>query len=398
MKILLLSYAFPPMATAEAYVAAKSMKALKGIDVDVISLEITGTGISADKSLDTYIDSYYNVLTRIELPAWAKWGQRNYPFIMGICSRFPDAYVYANRNLSKYLQRIDFNKYDAIISRSQWHSIHLVALEIKRQHPNIPWVAHFSDPWSDNVLASHGSIINGLNRSWERAVVEAADRITVTSPETKELMFAKYPDTWRKKAVYIPHCYDEELYDVGQTLDSTKYVIRSLGSFYGRRSPRPFFAAVNQLFEKESHLFDNVQIEFIGLQGRHKASLQKYIHAAKLIKIGENVSYRESLKKMQQANCLLSIEAPMNDSVFFPSKLVDYMGAGRYIFSLSSKGAAWNILNSVGGKVVCPDAHEDIVTALREILIIRPSSLENSTEIYSQTSVASKWQELLESL
>jgi hypothetical protein len=43
------------------------------------------------------------------------------------------------------------------------------------------------------------------------------------------------------------------------------------------------------------------------------------------------VGYQESLKLMSEADALLVIDAPADQSVFLPSKLIDYIGAGRPI-------------------------------------------------------------------
>ena len=49
----------------------------------------------------------------------------------------------AERALRTELAR---NRYDALVTFAQPWVDHLVGLRIKRRHPSLPWVAHFSDP------------------------------------------------------------------------------------------------------------------------------------------------------------------------------------------------------------------------------------------------------------
>jgi hypothetical protein len=54
------------------------------------------------------------------------------------------------------------------------------------------------------------------------------------------------------------------------------------------------------------------------------------------------VSYEESKKLQQGAHLLLCIEDPIEDvnaSMFFPSKILDYMTAGKKYFALTSGGS-----------------------------------------------------------
>jgi len=50
------------------------------------------------------------------------------------------------RFLDTYLKE---NSIDAIISTGPPHSMHLIALGIKRKYPKIKWIADFRDPWTN---------------------------------------------------------------------------------------------------------------------------------------------------------------------------------------------------------------------------------------------------------
>ena len=67
---------------------------------------------------------------------------------------------------------------------------------------------------------------------------------------------------------------------------------------------------------------------------------------------------------MSDADMLLILDAPVEQSVFFPSKLVDYIGAKRPIFALTPEGACADILRKVGGLVASPSSVESIKDGL----------------------------------
>lgn len=400
MHILLLSYAFPPVAAAEAYVAAKEIAGLKekNIKIDVIALSPKVSAMTEDISIDTYISRFYQNIWRVGLPGWFLKLMRWIPRVCTVLCQFPDKFIFANQEVLHLLKEIDLAYYDLVITRSQWHSMHLVGCWLKEKHPGLLWVAHFSDPWVDNPLAWHFSIIDWFCKKWEKRVVELADKITVTTPETIDLMFQKYPTKYRKKAVCIPHSYDEELYDKNIQRSFDKYIIRCLGGFYGARSPRPFFCAVNRIAKEDPRALKDVCIEFYGIHGRHRKCLDEYIYASQYITLFDNVTYQESLYLMQGAHCLLSIEAPLNNSVFFPSKLVDYMGAGAHIFSISPQGAATNILNEVGATVADIHKRDEIYSKLVYILKTKPIGLNNNIKEYSNRIVGEKIMKMIVSL
>lgn len=400
MKILMLSYAFPPVAAAESFVAAKEMSHLKkeNIEIDVIALEGEKAGLTVDHSLDEYIQTNYHHIWRVQIKTYmfklSKW----FPRLTGILMQFPDKYIFANRNVLNILNHIDINQYDLIITRSQWHSIHLVGVKLKEKYPHIPWIAHFSDPWVDNILAIKLPMVNAFLKKWEKKVIEKADKITFTTPETIDLVFRKYSEEFKQKAIYMPHCFDKSLYSHYIEKSKDRYLIRCLGAFYGARSPEIFFKIVEKIAKSNNELFENVCIEFYGIQGRHKEVLKQYPAASGKIKIFSTVNYKESLRLMEEAHCLLSIEAPIKDSVFFPSKLVDYMGAESHIFSISPNGAAVNILKNVGATVANIYDINDVYEKLKMILCKRPMCLNENIHEFSHEEIKKRVMILLNSV
>ena len=71
---------------------------------------------------------------------------------------------------------------------------------------------------------------------------------------------------------------------------------------------------------------------------------------------------------MKTADCLLVIDAPFENSIFFPSKLVDYMGANKYVLGITPEnGTASKIIKNIGGKIVNPNEENKIYEAIINI-------------------------------
>jgi glycosyltransferase involved in cell wall biosynthesis len=72
------------------------------------------------------------------------------------------------------------------------------------------------------------------------------------------------------------------------------------------------------------------------------------------VTLRDPVDYTESLALMRASDALLVVDAPAERSVFLPSKLVDYLGAGRPIVALTPPGAAADLVDRAGGWVADP--------------------------------------------
>lgn len=399
MRCLVIAYAFPPIGNAEAFVGGKAILGLakQGAKITVVTIDPFSIGITIDHAFDSQIEKHIDKILRADLSVVEKKMLGICPKIANFLMQYPDKFILFNKHVKRLLDSLDLTTFDIIISRSQWHSAHLVALSIKKIYPRLPWIAQFSDPWVDNPYNLPVPLGKYFTVKWENEVIKYADLITYTSKETINLVSKRYADEYQKKMAYIPHCFDNSLYKMSKSDDSNKYIIRCLGAFYGPRSPEPFFRAIENIGSQKDELLDNVLIEFYGLSKRKANLIDKYPVAKKFINFNRNINYIESLNKMLEANCLLSIDAPLNNSPFFPSKLVDYMGSGNFIFSVSPSGCATNIINDVNGLTANVNDIDDIINKLEKLLTLRPNKLDSKKcNIYGQQYVSQEFYNTIE--
>jgi glycosyltransferase involved in cell wall biosynthesis len=351
----------------EAVLSAKCMASVPDLEVDVLCAEPFGQWDGGDPSLNDFVRERFGVVERLSMPGWVL----RLPLARSeLLVRTPDEFRFINRRTFAKLRSLDLARYSAVVTWSQWHSIHLVGLRARRLPNSPPWIAHFSDPWVDNPLAPVHGLAGRLNRRLERKVVEGADQLLLTSQETLRLFADRYGDDVMAKAQIVPHTYIPDLYpDRRPRPQDGPLTIRYVGQLYGARSPEPLFRALGILAGAEPGLLDTVRIELIG---RVDAEMLQTAAALALpdgsVRIVPPVPYRESLGLIRQADLLLVIDAPMASSPFLPSKLIDYLGAARPVLGITPPGASANLIRRLGGWVAPPDDPESIASALAEAL------------------------------
>jgi hypothetical protein len=122
-----------------------------------------------------------------------------------------------------------------------------------------------------------------------------------------------------------------------------------------------------------------------------------------LVRFRKSIPYIESLREMRDASALLIIDAPFEQNVFFPSKLVDYLWARRPILALTPPGTTANIVGDAGGSIVSPQTPESIAAGVADFLArLRTGQIgaprEDIVVRYDARLVAREFDELVMSL
>ena len=374
VRMLAVSFAFPPLAYPRSIQVARLVKYRSARTVMVCADE---GGARRDPTLEPDAESRLDACLRVPFtvsrsrrladrlahrlhrPLWNRWNRA--PDRYGAWKRAALAAVEAHALGHGYVP-------DLVSTFSQPAVDHLIGLELKKKWGR-PWVAHFSDPWADNPFHKADEATTARNLALEHEVVEAADRLIFTSQETVEMVMSKYPAGWRDKARALPQCFDPVLYPPRGAPEDGALRVRYVGNFYGTRTPEPLLRSLAALHSSDPAALDRVFFELVGVTDPNivEACGVGGLPAG-LVSVRPPVGYRESLRLMTEADGLLIIDAPADVSVFLPSKLIDYVGAGRPVLGLTPRGAAAHLIARLGGWVVDPSDAVAGAAALRSFL------------------------------
>jgi glycosyltransferase involved in cell wall biosynthesis len=366
-RVLLLSYAFPPMQVQMTPAVVKPMAALAkaGFKVDVICADSFCKELPLDPSLTAFCDATFSDIHRLRPESSLYSRLRSSSRIF---SRLPDLMGVLHESAYKTLSSMDLAQYDAVMTWSPFHSVNAVMTKLKRTRPKVRWIAQFSDPWAGNPLE-----VNRLNKIWnsmnESPAVNAADYIVHSSKYSLDLMLKGHSSSVRSKTEVIPHAYSEQLYPARPKTRNSKIVMRYVGVLYGRRSPEPLFLAMNLLFKKRPELRERLVVELIGVVPPEMLQTEaaKSLPTATIQTTG-SVSFVESLEKMYDADILLLIEANIRQNLFLPSKISDYFGANTPIVGIVPPGGSEDAMKELGAWHASPADTAGIAEALEKAI------------------------------
>ncbi|MDM5179401.1 glycosyltransferase [Massilia sp. DJPM01] len=375
MKIFAICYYAPPKLTPQAIQIGRQ---LYHLDARVELLH------GSDPQFSDAYDQYPDFFERIGSLCVPSPGTFFQGFLHKVARRLLPLYntipdglgPWRRRALGPALERIAASGSEALVSFGMPMSDHLLALELKRR-TGLPWLAHFSDPWSDNPFHPNTWLEHRVNAALERRVIGAADRVLFTSQRTLELVMAKYPPAWRARAAVLPHAWDMDNFagpapalapaEAAAARPGVRHVVRHIGACYGARSPEPLFAALARIAERQPAALETVAFEFVGHVSPKLLASEAYkALPAGLVRMRGQVGYRESLQLARDSDALLVIDAPSQlPSVFLPSKLVEYIGARRPVWGITPPGTSADLIAEWAGNADACAAPDDIEAVTR---------------------------------
>ncbi|MDA0746917.1 MAG: glycosyltransferase [bacterium] len=374
-NVLIVTHSFPPLLEARSIQITKLVRHMEscGWRPVILTVDPNCTPIGQDPALCNLLPTGLRV---IQTPAFEKqWAISLLVRTIPATLYLPDKQIgwrpYARRAAATILQE---ESIDLIFTNAKPFTCHLIGLDLKRQH-KIPWVAYFSDPWVDNPYFQRISEWQiQYNRQMESDTLTEADGLVFNNPETATLMLHNRPP--QNEACILPHCYDQGFFDLSRTLarpaDPTgppagTFRIVHTGNFYGIRSPLPLLKALQ---EASKSTLPPVEVLLVGkIDPEHRRAIDQH-GLQPFVRLIDSVGYLESLSYIQTAHLLVTIDAPVTEqSVFFPSKLVDYLGAAKPILGITPPGSTTDrILKENNQHVADVGNPEEIAAVLRNAI------------------------------
>lgn len=413
-KLLAISYSYPPKEEPRAIQVSRLLKHLNASTVLVCEGEdgAGSDGLSGLGDAELFLErtlrvpfspsSTRNLLHRLS--------SRMY---LPVLSRTPDHLGPWKKSVLKTVDQLlnpQGYRPDVLVTFAFPLIDNLIGLELKRRY-NLPWLAHFSDPWVDSPFRKDDPLTKTLNQRLEQSVIEYADRLVFTSNETAMLVMDKYRSALRSKVRIVSHAFEPDLFESAPPAGNGRLSIRYLGDLYLSRTPKPLFQALEILSSAEPELLSYFCFEIVG--DVHELNMEQMGLSRLpdgLVVFRPRVNYSESLSMMTSAAGLMVIDAPVpknRESVFLPSKLIEYVGADRPIIGLTPPGTAAYLISRLGGWVADPGSTDQVAEVLRQFLSFVYERRDNGaggwgcSEVrreFEAKSVAAKFQEVLAEL
>jgi len=248
-------------------------------------------------------------------------------------------------------------------------SDHLIGLRVQRR-TGLPWVAHFSDPWVDSPYLRGRAWQRRIWRRMEADVVERADALVFVNSQTADRVMGKYPEKWRAKAHVVPHGFDPAACAAPPSCPPGERLrLVYTGRFYDDiRTPAPLLRALARLAEHHP-LERDLQVAFVGPAVPAHRVLASRLGLDGIVTFTGRIPFAESAGHAAGADVLLVIDAPADESLFLPSKLVEYLPMNKPILALTPRrGASADLIRSLGYQPIAPDDEPAIAAAIEGLI------------------------------
>ena len=251
----------------------------------------------------------------------------------------PDARVFwvnpSVTYLKKYLKE---NHFDALVTTGPPHSVHLIGLNLKKEFPNLKWIADFRDPWTEISYYQHLKLTkfaDQKHRNLEQKVFENADITLATSYADAE--------NFKKKganAVCITNGFDVENQEsrTENREPSTQFTLSYIGVLEQLRNPEVLWKVLNDLMKENEDFRKNFILKFVG---RIDDRILDEITNSELNDSVKNLGYlshSEANLEMQNSDLLLITNFSEDKSKgIIPGKIFEYLATKKQIISFGPK-------------------------------------------------------------
>lgn len=379
----LISYCFPPMMAGAAYATAKlayQIACISDMGVRVMCPDLAMFG-SRDNSFDDLIES-----CEIERVSWR--GQRLFELFNHRTRLYFDDYALFPIACRKRMGRSA--KADVYIIRGQFFSSFSLAKYV-RYHLGRPVVLYFSDPFVQNPYYRWTATMLRMAKKLEGEALHAATGAIFTTTEAMEMTLGGYPDL-SIPCLVAPHSFVRGMYPdkIRRRRRGDKIIFCYSGTFYGRRSPDALFRVIGELIKRNDQCARRIEIWLLGAENREIVKTIHMYGIEEVVRRFPRMAYRECLRVISECDVLLNIDAPFQWSPFLPAKLIDYLGCGLPIWTLSPPGPAAAIVERYGGIVTNPSDSAAIERDLRRCVEMTERSMWKLDRDYAENFACEK--------
>ena len=393
MHLLVITYYWPPSGGAGVQRTLKFVKHLPalGVQCTVITVDPAhGAYPVLDESLAAEVPaavrvirtgtsepfgSYKKLTGRRQIPyggfaneRQSSWQQQFFKFVRGNVF-IPDPRRGWNAHALRAVAQLvsQGETFDAVFTSSPPHSTQLIGLELQKRY-GWRWLADLRDPWTDIYYAkelNQTAPARWLDAWYERQVLEQADEILVTSPDTKRLFLGKSARLTAAKFHVIPNGYDESDFREPSAPPTDQLLITHTGTISEIYHIELLLAACGEC--RRRHPDVNLRLRFVGKVSEGVQELIRDHELAACTELIPFVPHDASVGYLLRSTLLL-MAIPDVDHNFgiLPGKVFEYLAANKPIICIGPVGSdADTLLEECGaGRAFAYVAYGDMLEYL----------------------------------
>lgn len=254
----------------------------------------------------------------------------------------PDARVFWVKPSIKFLKKyLSENHFDAFVTTGPPHSLHLIGLGLKKEFPELKWIADFRDPWTEISYYKHLKLTKSSDkkhRDLEQKVFKTADITLATSFTDAE--------NFRKKganAICITNGFDNDAstaFNIPDENTQKKFTLSYVGVLEQLRNPEILWKVLDELITENGDFANDFELKFAGRIDDKILNHLKDLRLKNSIKNLGYLSHDKALQEMANSNLLLITNFPQESSKgIIPGKIFEYLATGKQILSFGPKDA-----------------------------------------------------------
>ncbi len=248
-------------------------------------------------------------------------------------------------SIQKLSELIQKEKIGVVISSGPPHSMHLIALGLKKKFPELKWLADFRDPWTqidfyDKLMLT--PMADKKHHDLEASVLLNADKVLSIGQGMSLQLLDLYKKAGGKnnnKFHVIPNGFD-----TADVLDKTvekdkKFSIAHIGTFVKDRNANDLWQVLNELVHNHPVFAEQLEIKLVG---KVDQTVKEALGANQLEPYVRYVNYlphNEVIAEQQKSHVLLlPVNRTPNAMGILTGKFFEYMAAGVPVLAIGPTG------------------------------------------------------------
>jgi glycosyltransferase involved in cell wall biosynthesis len=250
----------------------------------------------------------------------------------------PDARVWWVKPSVKFLAGyLRDHPVDAVVSTGPPHSMHLIALGLKKRFPHLRWIADWRDPWTNIDFYQQLKLTGWADRKHhrlEREVIAQADvNVAVGWTMAEELKVLGSRNTEVITNGFDPDDVPSPVVPVDE-----EYSLVHVGNMTATRDIPQLWPVLAELCRTDTDFGSKFKLRFVGpVDHGVLGSIERAGLTEKVERIG-SVDHARAMREMQRARVLLlSVNDTANAKGVLTSKVFEYLAVGRPILAFGPK-------------------------------------------------------------